>query len=292
MHRKRTLSFLLSLLAIAASACASSQAGAPAPTAGAPTATPKAAEDKVTFVSDGLKLVGYLYKPAGSGPFPAIVWNHGSQPDLSEGSEFDAIAEAFVPQGYVVFAPVRRGEGASQGEPMRDEVREERSLNGDAAAQALFIRLMDTEQLNDQLAGLAYLKSLPFVDTRRIAVMGCADGAVQAILGAAANAGYRSAVALSPASDEWTGNPPLQDALLSAVGRINIPVMLIHPSADITVDPGTTLAAEFQRQNKPYRLSIHKPVGTPAEQTECFGGPSGVEAWQSEVLVFMQDVMP
>ncbi len=291
MQHTRTLNFILSMLAIGASACATSPAASSQAAAALASPTPGAAEAKVYFISDGLKLVGYLYKPAGNGPFPAIVWNHGGEESLDEGSEFDAIADAFVPQGYVVFAPVRRGQPGSEGESIQDELKEERKVNGDAAAQVLFAKLMDTEQLDDQLAGLGYLKSQPFVDTKRIAVMGCADGGVQAILGAASNAGYRSAVALSPASDDWTGNQPLQQTLLAAVSRINIPVMLIHPSADVTKDSGNTLAEEFERENKPFRLSIHNPIGTPAEQTECFGGPSGVEAWQAEVLAFMRDVM-
>ncbi len=291
MFRTSNLIFVLSLLAFGTSACGSSRVVTAQAAASAPTAAPAVTEEKVTFVSDGLKLVGYLYKPAGNGPFPAIVWNHGGEQDLAEGSAFDALANVFVPQGYVVFAPVRRGIDGSQGESIRAEISADRSANGDAAAQVLFAKLMGTEQLDDQLSGLAYLKKLPFVNTRRIAVMGCADGGVQAILGAAANAGYRSAVALSPASDDWTGNQPLQNSLIQAVSRIHVPVMLIHPSDDITKDPGNTLAAEFQRENKPYRLSIHDPVGTPAEQTECFGGPSGVEAWQQEVLNFMRDVM-
>lgn len=291
MFRTSTLVYMLSLLAFGASACGSSPAAATQPATTVASATPEATEEKVIFISDGHRLVGYLYKPAGNGPFPAIVWNHGRAENLNEGSAFDAIADAFVPQGYVVFAPVRRGEGSSEGEPIQDEINEERSVNGDAAAQVLFAKLMDTEQLDDQLAGLAYLKNLPFVDARRIATMGCADGGVQAIFGAAANAGYRSAVALSPASDDWTGNQPLQNSLVAAVSRISIPVMLIHPSADITKDPGVTLAAQFENQGKPVRLSIHKPIGTPAEQTECFGGPAGVEAWQAEVQNFLHDVM-
>lgn len=291
MDRKRIVMGVLLLLAFGMSACG------PAPAAGTPGAappppTPGATENKVSFQNgDGLTLVGYLYKPEGEGPFPAIVWNHGGGKQPDEGSEFDAIAEAFVPQGYVVFAPLRRGEGGSQGESIEDELAEERSRNGDAAAQALFAQLMSTEQLDDQLAGLAYLKGQAFVDRDHIAVMGCEDGGIQAIFGAASHASYRSAVAISLASEDWTGNPPLRDALIAAAGQIGIPVMLIHPSADITKEPGTMLAAEFERQNKPYRLSLHKPVGTPAEQTVCFGGPSGVEAWQSEVLTFLRDVM-
>src|SRR5580704_9573186 len=34
---------------------------------------------EVTFPSGGRQLHGFLWKPAGDGPFRAIVWNHGSE---------------------------------------------------------------------------------------------------------------------------------------------------------------------------------------------------------------------
>ena len=33
----------------------------------------------ITFTSSELALKGFIWKPAGPGPFPAIVWNHGSE---------------------------------------------------------------------------------------------------------------------------------------------------------------------------------------------------------------------
>ena len=35
----------------------------------------------VTYPSNGMTLHGWLYRPAGDGPFPAIIWNHGSEKD-------------------------------------------------------------------------------------------------------------------------------------------------------------------------------------------------------------------
>ena len=39
----------------------------------------KTIKQRVTFKSGSLTLVGYLFKPAGRGPFPAVLWNHGSE---------------------------------------------------------------------------------------------------------------------------------------------------------------------------------------------------------------------
>ncbi|MGE5072147.1 MAG: alpha/beta hydrolase family protein [Anaerolineae bacterium] len=289
MARTRTIIFILSALAFILTACAPSRPAAP--TAVPATPTPAASEQKLTFKSGNLTLEGFLYKPAGDGPFPALVWNHGREAHPDEGSEFDSIAAAFVPEGYVVFAPVRRGQGGSDGESIEDEIKEERERNGDAAAQVLFAKLMATEQLDDQLAGLAYLESQPFVDRDRIGVMGCADGGVQAILGAAADHSYKAAVAISPASDNWAANLPLQTQLLQAVGSIDVPVYIFHASQDANKDPGRTLAKEFERLRKTYRLKIYTPFGTPEQQTTCFGGPIGVEIWKPEALTFFGQVL-
>lgn len=289
MARTRTIIFMLSALAFVLTACAPARPLAPTPVPATP--TPAASEQKLTFKSGDLSLEGFLYKPAGDGPFPALVWNHGREAHPDEGSEFDSVAAAFVPEGYVVFAPVRRGQGGSDGESIEDEVQEERERNGDDAAQELFAKLMATEQLDDQLAGLAYLQSQAFVDRERIGVMGCGDGGVQAILGAAANRGYKAAVAISPASENWAANLPLQTQLLQAIASINMPVYMMHPSQDVNKDPGRTLAKEFDRLGKINRLKIYSPFGTPEQQTTCFGGPVGVEIWKPEALTFLGQVL-
>ena len=66
---------------------------------------------RVTFKSDNLTLVGFLFKPEGPGPFPGLVWNHGSEKNPGSMRQFDSVAAIFVPAGYVVFAPMRRGHG-------------------------------------------------------------------------------------------------------------------------------------------------------------------------------------
>src|SRR5215470_13127825 len=66
-----------------------------------PTATAvgsgKPSKVRVTFKSGNLTLVGYLFKPDGDGPFPALIWNHGSEQDPASGMQFDTVAQIFVP---------------------------------------------------------------------------------------------------------------------------------------------------------------------------------------------------
>jgi len=273
-------------------------ASAPGPTAtliatSAPsvTATSGLTAESVTFTSDGLSLQGYLYKPEGNGPFPAIIWNHGSEQSSNQNSEFDAVAQIFVPAGYVVLAPAGRGQGGSQGQSIQDQIQQKQSSNGAAAAQQLFVQLMEGPQLDDQLASLAYLKTLSYVDTTRLVVAGCSYGGVETMFAAEKGAGYKAAVAISPGSDSWDSNTLLQQELTKAVSGINIPVFLIHPEKDVSVAPGYALAQEFLKLNKPYSFKIYPPFGPDDEQGLCFGDGNGFHWWASDVLSFLSQAL-
>src|SRR5439155_2641951 len=67
----------------------------------------------VTFQSGAITLHGLLYKPEGTGPFPAMLYNHGSAPGMLSNEAFEAIAPVYVSRGWVFFAPYRRGQGLS-----------------------------------------------------------------------------------------------------------------------------------------------------------------------------------
>ena len=71
---------------------------------------------------------------------------------------------------------------------------------GFEAAHRMAVHLLETEQLDDQLAGLAYVKQLAFVDPSRLAVAGCSYGGIQTLLGAEKNVGYKAAISISPAA--------------------------------------------------------------------------------------------
>src|SRR5436190_21470274 len=90
--------------------------------AGAATQAPALSKERVAFKSHGLTLTGFLFRPEGRGPFPAIVWNHGSEKNPGGGPQFDTVARIFVPRGYVVFAPIRRGHAMSDGSYITDQI--------------------------------------------------------------------------------------------------------------------------------------------------------------------------
>jgi len=79
------------------------------------TQEPQPPESEVVSYSSGsLILKGLLYKPVGEGPFPVMIFNHGSAPGMWNNKAFEQIAPRFTNRGWVFFAPYRRGQGLSE----------------------------------------------------------------------------------------------------------------------------------------------------------------------------------
>ena len=249
-------------------------------------------KQRVTFRNGTLTLVGYLYRPKGAGPSPTLVWNHGSEPNPGGGPQFDSVAAIFVPAGYAVLAPLRRGHGDSQGDYIQDRIAAAFRESGAAQAERLMVQLMGSEQLSDQLAGLAYAKSLPFVDTTRLIVAGCSYGGIETLLAAERGAGFRAAMAISPAALSWRGHRVLQERLLEAVRRIEIPVLLIQPPNDASLEPARVLGAEARRLGKTAFTAKVYPATSPKDQHgHCFGGAKGMHNWADDALEFFGGVL-
>jgi len=248
-------------------------------------------KERVTFKSGNLTLVGYLFKPDGAGPFPAVVWNHGSEQNPGGSRQFDGVASIFVPAGYVVFAPMRRGHSDSEGEYIVTAREREAARNGAAAGQHLTNRLLETSQLDDQLAGLKFVAGLPFADKSRLVVAGCSFGGIQTLLGAEAHVGYRAAISISPAALNWGHNPDLEARLKHAVDKIDIPVLLIQPPKDASLGPARVLGPLLERRNQRSRVKIYPADGPEDEQQHCFGGAKGMHVWGAEAVAFLNDAL-
>jgi len=247
---------------------------------------------RVTFQSDGNSLVGYLYQPEGEGPWPALIWNHGSEENPGAGPQFNTVASVFVPAGFVVFAPQRRGHGESGGTYIVDRIKMTTRMLGKDEANRLTVKLLETEQLDDQLAALAYVQHLPFVDPQRIVSAGFSFGGVQALLGAESRMGYRAVISISPGALMWDRNEYLRDRLVKAVGRLNVPVLLIQPARDASLGPSSVLGSTALRAGKPLTVKVYPAAGPSKEQEHCFGGASGIHVWAEDAKAFFQANLP
>jgi dienelactone hydrolase len=254
-----------------------------------------AAPQTVEVVSGRLHLKAFLWKPAGPGPFPAVLYNHGRSNSPQQYNQKFTNTEAakvlgpvFVKHGYVLLHLFRRGEGlsADQGPFIGDLFQREETTKGEEARRHLQVVLVTTDHLDDALAGLAYLKALPEVDARRIAVVGHSFGAQLTLLCAARDPTIRAAVAFGPAAGSWDRSPELRERLLAAIRKLTAPVMLIHPANDYSVTPGRALADELQRLSKPYVLKMYPAFGETTSDGHNFLY-TDVGLWEKDVFEFL-----
>jgi hypothetical protein len=96
------------------------------------------AADIVTFPSGEITLHGVVYRPEGRGPFPAVVYNHGSAAGMLRREVFEAFGPVFASHGWVFFGPYRRGQGlsTSAGPYIGDQIAAAEK-NGGISARAL-----------------------------------------------------------------------------------------------------------------------------------------------------------
>ena len=101
----------------------------------------------ITFTSGDLALKGFIWKPEGPGPFPAIVWNHCSEklPGI-----VDSVAPYFVGRGYIFLVPHRRGQGRSPGAYIMDQLNAATSPE----QRSHMLVALNEVHLQDQLAAL------------------------------------------------------------------------------------------------------------------------------------------
>jgi carboxymethylenebutenolidase len=247
----------------------------------------KTASETITFKAGANPLRGLLYTPAGPGPFPAVLYNHGSAPGLANNEAFEAIAPTFVARGWVFFAPYRRGQGlsADAGPYVMDEIRSARARGGTPAAAETLTRLLTTDHLEDQIAALEWLRAQSFVRPGAIATMGNSFGGIQAVLGAE-HGGYCAAVDAAGGAESWKEAPPLRELMKRAVRNAATPILFFQAANDFDVEPSRALFAERQAAGKPAEIRIYPAFGDSARAGHSFPY-RGVNTWKDDVMAFL-----
>lgn len=275
MERLRTLLVMVGLASSFAPASALGQA--------------RTGPDTVTVHSGGLVLRALLWRPTGQGPFPAVLFNHGSYSAEAplKPSEPATLGPVFARHGYVFLFLCRRGIGlsADQGTADGDLMANALAVDGQEGRNRVQLQLLDDE-LDEALAGLAFLRTLPGVAPDRVAAAGHSFGGSLTVLLAGRDPTLRAAVVFSGSAYSWGLSPNLREHLLAAVRRTTVPVFFIHAANDYSIVPGKALAAEMQRLGKPHRLKIYPAVGhTPREGHNFLYGNVG--AWERDVFSFL-----
>jgi dipeptidyl aminopeptidase/acylaminoacyl peptidase len=242
----------------------------------------------VAFPSGNLALHGLLYRPKGPGPFPAVLYNHGSAPGQWSTSAAEALGPVFAARGWVFFMPSRRGQGlsADAGPFIMDEINAARQSGGLRAASTALVRLLSTDHLDDQLAALGWLKRAPFVSPNRIAVAGNSFGGIEAILGAERGS-YCAAIDSAGGAQTWAQTPELQELMTRSARNASAPVFFFQAENDYDLTPSRSLFAEMKSAGKEAEIKIYPPYGKSVGNGHTLGY-FGSAIWGADVFAFLE----
>jgi dienelactone hydrolase len=236
----------------------------------------------IFYVSGNLRIQAYLYTPDGDGPFPAVIYNHGTRDGRERAPfPFPHVGKMLARAGYAVLIPERRGYGKSDGEIWRQEVGNDQSR--------LIPRLQ--AETDDVLAGIDYLRGLSYVDTKRLAVMGWSFGGVVTMLATARSTAFLAAVDQAGGALTWDGNSYMRSALITAAEKSATPTLFMVARNDRTTSSVTKLADIFKQRNVPHKLVIYEPF-TPVQGGRAAPGHAvfssqGASLWETDVIEFI-----
>ena len=237
---------------------------------------------EVFYPSAGLRIPAYLYEPEGEGPFPAVIYNHGSRDGRErESAPFRYIGGLLTRAGYAVLVPERRGYGKSDGRIWKQEA--------GSAGDALVARLQ--AETDDVLAALDYLRAVPNVDARRVGIMGWSFGGIVTMFAVSRSAAFAAAVDQAGGALTWDRNARLRGELISAAEKTNTPTLLLVAKNDRTTSSITTLAGILDKRGVQHRMVVYdaftpQRAGSAAPGHAIFSA-QGVRIWEKDVLEFL-----
>jgi carboxymethylenebutenolidase len=249
----------------------------------------KTTEPKIIhFKSGALELGGELFMPSGKGPFPALLYNHGSAPGMLNSEASKTLGPLFASRGWVFFMPYRRGQGlsAAAGSYIGDEIKNASKTGGEKAAAVKMIQLLQGEQLDDQMAALHWLKEQSYVQKNKIAVAGNSFGGIEVVLGAAQES-YCAAIDASGAAESWGKSPELQNLLKQSVRKSKSPMFFFQAENDFNLEPSKVLSSEMKAAGKISEMKIYPPFGKTNKDGHSFAY-LGSSIWIPDIIQFLQ----
>ena len=233
-----------------------------------------------------VQLVYRIHLPVGFDPsrrYPVITTVYGGPNVQHVNAGWPSAAiRLFQEHGYVVFSMDNRG-GWERGHAF------ETALNG---------RFGDVE-VRDQLAGLAFIKSQPYVDPNRVGLWGWSYGGFMTLMMATSHPdAYNAYAAFAPVTDwrlydtayteRYLGKPQdradayAASSPLTNATRIARPLLIVHGMADDNVpfENTTRFVAALQAHSVPFEMMTY-----PGKRHGIGGAAQGIH-WETTMLNF------
>ena len=209
---------------------------------------------------DGLYIAAAVRKPKGSGPFPAMIMFHGAPggrgmeqlTGWSRGDTGGPAWERFLQEGYVVAVADYRGGNMN--------------LVSTASANGM------VTSIDDGLAVIDHVKSLPYVDAARINLYGVSLGG-NLVMNLVSRVPVHSAILGAPAAIWFLGismppGPPSPDRFKSLkpdpeiahrnIEPVRTPILILVGTADGLLPMATLLHNELAAAGKTVRMEVYQ----------------------------------
>jgi dienelactone hydrolase len=240
-------------------------------------------------------LVATTYRPNGDGPFPLLVLSHGSPANAAARSRMGHYRvlpriREFTRRGFAVIVPMRRGYGETGGEWIeRYGSCEDPDFYSAGHAAA-----------SDVLATVEFAATLPYVDRKRIVLLGQSAGGIASIAAASrAPDGVLAAVNFSGGrggrrSRTDSGNPCGPRAMAAAIGMfattIRIPVLWHYAENDRLFGPVHVREwfRAFEVAGARGKLVMQPPFGKDGHR--MFAALDGAPLWTAAFDRFLAEI--
>ncbi len=236
------------------------------------------------------RLNAVLYKPDGPGPFPLVVINHGFAALRDRARQtynpFVEQSRWFVKRGFVVVVPSRRGYGGSDG-----PYSESPGTCADADYQ-----LAALETARDIRVVIDFMAKQPFVDGRRIVLVGHSAGGLGAlalaslnppgVVGAISFAGGRGAI-----GPDRVCSPSHLRAAFSEFGRTStIPTLWLYASNDHFFSPALARGWYDEYIRAGGRAQFVELSDYGVDGHELFDSSTSLPLWTGPVAQFLSEL--
>ncbi len=222
----------------------------------------------VKYPGEGVTLEGYLSRPKGTGPYPAVIVLHENR-GLND--HIRDVARRLASQGHVALAVdmlSRQGGTGSMADP--------------EAARAAFRNVSDDDVVRDLDSAYNYLQSHAMVQQNQTGVIGFCWGGQRSFLYATANPNLKAAVV-------FYGTTPEEAAL----ANIQAPVLANYGETDqrITSRVPETEAA-MRRLGKSFDFKIYPGAGHAFfnDTSDRYDESAAADAWNRTLAFFKNNL--
>lgn len=232
--------------------------------------------------ADGSTLHYQIFLPADFDPqrqYPAVQYLYGGPHSQQVHRGWQSLrAQLFAQRGYVYFTIDNRG-----------------SWNRGREFESHIQRAMGTVEVEDQLAGLEYLKSLPFVDADRVGIWGWSYGGYMTLMTTLQAPGeFAAGVSGAPVTDwslydtayteRYMGTPEgnadgyEQGSVFAHLDGYETPLLMIHGMADDNVifANSVRLYSQLQERRAPFEMMTY-----PGQRHGIRGEDREVHLWHT-----------